>query len=80
MNAPFTIFGKTLLVPVVVYLNGHKTDLTEWDEELWIERGEDWYGLGCSKGKRVRIIERNEWLKAVKRAERLADEAGGKGG
>jgi len=79
MKAPYTIFGKTRDVPVVVYLNGKKTDLTEWDEELWIERGEDWYGLEHSKGKRVRIIERNEWLKADRRAERLADEAGGKG-
>lgn len=70
MKAPYTIFGKTLLVPVVVYVNGIKTDLTEWDEELWIERGEDWYGLECSKGKRVRIIERIEWLRARNLAER----------
>lgn len=69
MRAPYTIFGRTLLVPVVVYVNGQKTDLTEWDVEMWIERGEDWYGLDHYKGKRVRIIERDEWLRVRARAD-----------
>ncbi len=42
MKAPFTIFGETRMVPVVVYLN-HKQlkEVFEWDEYLWVERPED---------------------------------------
>jgi hypothetical protein len=64
---PHTKFGETKLLPVKVWYNG-KIDpsITEWDETLWVERSEDWYALSSSslRDKRVRIVERNEWLKA----------------
>jgi hypothetical protein len=64
MKAPYTIFGKTKNVPVVVWQGNKPTELTEWDEELWVERGEDWYALMSRElvHKRVRIIERSAWL------------------
>ena len=66
MKAPYTIFGKTKMVEVVVYENDKKIESDTWDEEYWIERGEDWYGLMSSnfKNKKVRIITREEWLKS----------------
>jgi len=65
MNAPHTEFGKTKLCPVVVYQNGNKINSDEWDDTLWIERGEDWYAFSSPdlKNKRVRVIEREIWLR-----------------
>jgi hypothetical protein len=66
-KAPYTTFGETKNIPVKVYINSkYCPDVTEWDEEWWIERPEDWYGLMSSsaKNKRMRVIERSEWLKA----------------
>lgn len=64
---PYTAFGKTKMLPVVIWYNG-KIDptLTEWQETLWVERGEDWYGLSSPqlRGKKVRIIRREDWLQA----------------
>jgi hypothetical protein len=65
MKKPYTIFGQTRNVPVRVYLDNKLIEgLHEWDEEYWVERGEDWYGLMSYqlKGKRVRVIERESWL------------------
>lgn len=61
-TAPYTIFGQTKNVPVKIVNDDKNTG--EWDVELWIERGEDWYALDSPqlKGKRVRIIERDIWL------------------
>jgi hypothetical protein len=67
MKAPYTIFNRTKNVPVRVWANNAiQPDLTEWDEELWVERGEDWYALSSPqyKNKRVRIVEREAWLRA----------------
>lgn len=68
MNAPYTIFGKTKMVPVVTYTNGKKDEPSkiEWDHDLWIERGEDWYALlGPPYNKStVRVIEREVWLRS----------------
>lgn len=63
----YSIFGRTATVPLVVYLNNKKIDSDFWDETLWIERGEDWYGLLNTnlKNKRVRIIERDVWIKSL---------------
>ena len=62
---PYTSFRKTKLVPVVVYVDAKLKDYEpHWDEELWIERGEDWYAFDCMKGKRVRVITREAWIKA----------------
>ena len=66
MKAPYTQFGKTKQLDVVVYKNSQKIDSVDWDYEYWVERGEDWYGLMSSdlKDKKVRIITREEWLRA----------------
>ena len=66
MRAPYTIFGKTKLVEVVVYQNNKKIESSDWDEEYWIERGEDWYGLMSTqlRDKKVRVITRESWLKS----------------
>ena len=68
VKAPYTIFNETKMVEVEVYKNGYKTEDTTWEEELWVERGEDWYALGSSqlKNKRVRVIRREEWLRGKK--------------
>ena len=68
MNAPYTIFGETRNLPVKVWYKGqYDPNLREWDDTLWIERGEDWYALMSSslRDKRVRIVERNVWLRSV---------------
>ncbi len=66
MKAPYKIFNQTRMVEVQVYRDGHKIADTEWDEDLWIERGEDWYAMMSPqlRGKRIRVIIRNEWLKS----------------
>lgn len=64
-KAPYTMFGETRLVPVVVYTDDKKMEgVFEWDEEYWIERPEEWYGLMSHhlRHKRVRVIERSQWL------------------
>lgn len=65
MKAPCTRFGQTRVVDVNVYLNSKQLkEVFEWDEELWVERPEDWYALMSEglKYKRVRVIERNKWM------------------
>ena len=67
IRAPYTIFGETRSLPVKVWFcDKIQPELTEWDTDLWIERGEDWYALASStlRNKRVRIIERDIWLKS----------------
>lgn len=66
MFSPYTQFGKTKNVKVVVFLNNKIIESKEWDYELWIERPEEMYGLMSDiyKNKRVRVIKREEWLKA----------------
>ena len=66
MKAPYSIFGKTKLVNVVVYLNGEQIESSDWDEEYWVERGEDWYGLSSTnlKNKKVRVVTRESWLRS----------------
>lgn len=65
---PYTIFNETRLVPLKVYVGGKESNITEWDEDLWVECGEDWYALLSPqlKHKRVRIIEREQWLRGEK--------------
>lgn len=71
MNAPYTIFGKTRLLPVKVWQNGETIESDTWDIDLWVERGEDWYSLSSPayKHKKVRIITREDWLRAKDLAE-----------
>jgi hypothetical protein len=63
-------FGKKSMVPHVTYTNGIQDVIPKfnWDEEIWIERGEDWYVLETykkdkkKKDKVVLIIERQQFL------------------
>lgn len=68
MEAIHNEFGEDRMVKVVVWLNNKEIESSEWDEEYWIERGEDWYGLMSPqfKDKKVRVITRDEWLKSKK--------------
>jgi len=70
MTAQFSLFGETKEIPIIVYVNGKSTDLTEWDITLWVEKAEDYYSLSASehKDKRVRIVTRENWIK-VRRLE-----------
>ena len=56
------------MVPVVVYLNNKQLkEVFEWDEDLWVERPEDWYALMSEslKYKRVRVITEEDWKKGI---------------
>lgn len=68
--APYTAFGKTLAVNVRTWTNGREDDVPKdsWSAEIWIERGEDEYGI--PRTGTVRIIQRADWLKAVRNADR----------
>ncbi len=69
-TAPYTKFGQTRQVPVVVYVNGWPVEGHDWTHELWVESGEDLYAFDnySLRNKRVRVIEREAWLRAeVKR-------------
>ena len=64
MLAPYTIFGKTKMVEVEVWLDNKIIQSEEWDDDLWVERGEDMYALMAMKNKRVRVIRREVWLRS----------------
>lgn len=68
MKAPYHKFKETRLVEVRVMVDGHYTEDTEWDDTLWVERGEDYYAMMSPqlKGKRVRIIDRELFLRSEK--------------
>lgn len=71
-TAPYSIFGKIADVKVEIYVDANYIDdIPKWDKELWVERGEDWYAFANTdfKGKRVRVIKRDEWLRALRRKE-----------
>jgi hypothetical protein len=64
IKAPFTMFGVTKDVPVIVIVNGvHDPKETTWDEEYYAERHEDLYGLR-SQGKKVRLVTGEAWQRA----------------
>ena len=66
ITKPYTIFNETKSIPVKVwYKDKIDPNLTEWDETLWVENTTDWYALMSSglRNKRVRIVERNIWIK-----------------
>ena len=60
-KAPYTAFGKTRILPVVVRYQRKEVDIP-WESTLWIERDEDWYALRDDVP--TRIIKRSEWLLA----------------
>ena len=63
---PYTQFGKTRNVLVLVYLNNKIIESDTWDLEMWIENGTDMYGLMSTqlKNKKVRIIKREDWIRS----------------
>jgi len=64
-KAAHTEFGKTKMVSLKVYVDGKFVDDNPcWDETLWVERGEDWYAFEGMKGKRVRVVTREDWRRA----------------
>lgn len=48
-------FGKKAMVPHETWTNGKKDPIPKipWDEELWIERGEDWYALDSYRSDKI---------------------------
>lgn len=68
MKAPYTSpWGETKTLEVVIHgFHGNLVGETVWDEELWIERPEDWYAMQSPqlRNKRVRIVTRDDWFKA----------------
>ena len=66
LTAPYTAFGKTKNVPVVVHRNGYEVPLESWHKTLWVERPEDYYALMSTdyKGLNVRIITKDSWLRS----------------
>ena len=66
VKKPYRLHNENRLVPVKVMINGEYTEDNEWDETLWIERGEDWYALANSfyENKRIRIVDRELFLRS----------------
>jgi len=65
VKAPYTMFGITKMLPVVVHNSqGELPGELSWQEELWVERNEDWYAMHSPQlfNKKVRIITREMWL------------------
>lgn len=62
----YTQFGLTKKLPLVVYFQNKPIESDWFTETLWVEREEDWYALMSDKlnNQRVRIIDRDIWLKA----------------
>jgi hypothetical protein len=66
-KAPYTNFNKTVQLPIEVYLNGKRIISDTWDEEWFIERAEELYGLNSHqiKNKKIRIIDGNDFRKEI---------------
>lgn len=62
----YTTFGKTKLVPLKIVLGKYASPGEGYEDTLWVERGEDWYAMLSPQynNKRVRIIERDVWLRS----------------
>jgi len=64
----YTKFGKTKLVPHITYTDGQVDLIPEdvWDDELWVERGEDWYALSYYQrnNKTVLVVTRDDFINA----------------
>lgn len=68
MIAPYEFFGQVRMVPVHVWQECFEVKDPEagWDDELWVERGEDWYALMSDqlRPRRVRVVTREDWLRS----------------
>lgn len=66
-KVPFTMFGKTRMVPHVTYTNGKEDSppRDKWDDEYWIERSEDGYGIpSASRNKTILVVNREDFIRA----------------
>jgi hypothetical protein len=67
-KVPFKKFGQTVLVPHVTFTDGKedKPPKEKWHAVLWVERGEDWYGLEYYKNNHqtVLVVKREDFLRA----------------
>ena len=65
MKAPYTKFGITKNLPVNLVQDGKEVTgkWMAWDEELFVEREEDFYALLSRqlKGKIVRVVTKRDW-------------------
>lgn len=63
MKLKYKAFGKIKLVEVSSHNNATPED---YEEVLWIERGEDYYALTSPqlKNKKVLLVKREDWLRA----------------
>lgn len=67
MRAPYEMFGQTRNVEVEVYRNGRRIEGDDYEESVWIERSEDWYGFQAPsmKDKRIRVITPQLWRRGI---------------
>lgn len=63
-KAPFSMFGKTVDVPVRIFVDGAEVpdDGESWARESWMERPEDWYAFNAWRGERVRVVTPQMWM------------------
>lgn len=58
---PYTAFSQTRMVPLRVYVNGkYDQDATEYEDTLWVERGEDWYGM---RKRPTLVVQREDFIR-----------------
>jgi hypothetical protein len=60
-RVPYTAFGVTKLVPLNVYVDCKKSTQAWFQTSVWIERGEDYYGI---RKEPTLVVERSEWLRS----------------
>lgn len=66
-RVPFTMFGQTKMVPHKTWTNNRQDTPAKdhWVHTLWVERGEDWYGLMTfGRDKTVLVVDREDFLSA----------------
>jgi hypothetical protein len=69
MTAPYSAFGKTRNVRVLVYQNGKRIESPSWDVEVWVDRDDALVETlnTVEKDKMVRIVRRIDWFLADRR-------------
>lgn len=70
MKAPYTMYGQMRYVPVITFTNCQRDEYPKdtWNKELWIQDPADLLCLNAQgfKGKIVRVVYREDWLRAQK--------------
>ena len=64
-TTPFSIFGKTVDVPLNVFFQGKFIESSTFDDDLWVERGEETYALSHPDyfNKKILVVYAEEWRK-----------------